>query len=91
MFLITVKFRDFFCSFWFLCGTVFEPDAVISSFEDVLVMNEPVGQSGRHFSVAKHTCPLTDAKSGGDYDALTNTWPDCQSGFRQGILETKAA
>lgn len=67
-FLFTVKFRVFLCSFWFLSGTVFEPEAVISGFQYVAVMGEPVEQCSRHFGVAKHACPFTEAEIGGDYD-----------------------
>jgi len=68
-FLVTVKFRVFLCSVWFLSGTVFESEAVISGFKDVAVMCEPVEQCSRHFGVTKYTCPFTEAKIGRDYDA----------------------
>jgi len=46
------------------------PDAyVVSGFEDVAAVGEPVEQRGSHLCVAKDACPLTEAKVGGDDDA----------------------
>ena len=46
-----------------------EPEAVVSSFEDVAVMGEPIEQCCRHFGIAEHACPFAEAEVGGDDDA----------------------
>ena len=49
-----------------VCRAGPEPEAVISSFEDVAMMGEPIKQSGRHLGITEHTCPFAEAEVGGD-------------------------
>ncbi len=48
---------------------VLEAEAVVSGFEDVAVMGEPIQQRSRHLGVAKHAGPFAEAEVGGDDDA----------------------
>lgn len=47
-------------------GTDFEAVAVVSSFEDVATVGEPVEQCSCHFCIAEDLCPFTEAEIGGD-------------------------
>jgi hypothetical protein len=38
----------------FLYGTIPEPEAVVSGFQDVAVVSEAIQESGRHLGVTKH-------------------------------------
>ena len=53
----------------FLHGTVSEPEAVVSCFEDVAVMREAVEKRGRHLGVTEDGRPFAEAEIGGDDDA----------------------
>ena len=58
-------------SFFGFCGlgrAVPEAEAVVSGFENVAVMGEPIEQRGCHFGVAKHAGPFGKAEIGGDDD-----------------------
>lgn len=48
---------------------VLEAEAVVSGFEDVAVVGEPVEQRGGHLCVAEDARPFTEAEVGGDDDA----------------------
>lgn len=48
---------------------VLEAVEVVSGFEDVAVMDEPIEQRSRHLGVAKHAGPFAEAEVGGDDDA----------------------
>ena len=50
-------------------GSIFEAPTLVSCFEDMTVVGEPIEQSGCHFGVAKHICPFAKAQVGGDNDA----------------------
>ena len=52
-----------------MCGTVFEAEAVVASFEDVAMMGEPVEQRGCHLCIAEHAGPFAEAEIGRDDDA----------------------
>jgi hypothetical protein len=61
---------------WFLLDgfgglrrAVFETEAIVSSFEDVAAMSETVEQRRRHFGIAEHVCPFTEAQVRRDDDA----------------------
>lgn len=45
---------------------VLEAEAVVSGFEDVAVVGEPVEQRGGHLCVAEDAGPFTEAEVGGD-------------------------
>ena len=53
----------------FLHGTVSEPEAVVSCFEDVAVMSEVVEKRGCHLGVTEDGGPFAEAEIGGDDDA----------------------
>ena len=53
----------------FLHGTVSEPEAVVSCFQDVAVVSEAVEESGRHLGVTEDGGPFAEAEIGGDDDA----------------------
>jgi len=48
---------------------VLEAEAIVSGFQDVAVVGEPVEQRGGHLCVAEHAGPFTEAEVGGDDDA----------------------
>ena len=48
---------------------VLEAEAVVSGFQYVAVVGEPVEQRGGHLCVAEDACPFTEAEVGGDDDA----------------------
>ena len=48
---------------------VLEAEAIVSGFEDVAVVGEPVEQRGGHLCVSEDACPFTEAEVGGDNDA----------------------
>ena len=48
---------------------VLEAEAVVSGFEDVAMMSEPVEQRGRHLCIAEHAGPFAEAQVGGDDEA----------------------
>ena len=45
-----------------------EAEAVVSGFEDVAVVGEPVEQCGGHLGIAEHAGPFREAQVGGDDD-----------------------
>ena len=45
---------------------VLEAEAVVSGFEDVAVMGEPIEQRGGHLGVAEDARPFAEAEIGGD-------------------------
>ena len=53
----------------FLHGTVSEPEAVVSGFQDVAVVSETVEESCRHLGVTEYGGPFAEAEIGGDDDA----------------------
>lgn len=53
----------------FLYGTVSEPEAVISGFQDVAVVSEAIQECSRHLGVAEDGGALAEAEIGGDDDA----------------------
>ncbi len=48
--------------FGFMRGTVFEAEAVVSGFQDVAMMGEPVEQRGGHLGVAEDAGPSAEAE-----------------------------
>jgi hypothetical protein len=59
-----------FSGFGFLgvggCRTVAESPGVVSGFDDMAMMSEPVKQSGGHFGIAEDTGPFAEAQAGSD-------------------------
>ena len=53
----------------FLYGTIPEPEAVVSGFQDVAVVSEAIQESGRHLGVTEDGGPFAKAEIGGDDDA----------------------
>ena len=53
-----------FCGFG---GAALEAEAVISCFDDVAAMGEPIEQRGRHLCVAEYRRPFPEAKVRGDH------------------------
>jgi hypothetical protein len=45
--------------------------AVISGFDDIAVVGQPIEQRGRHLGVAEHARPFTEGEIGGDDDGGT--------------------
>ena len=50
-------------------GAGFEAEAVITGFEDVAMMGQPVEECGRHLGIAEDACPFAEAQVGCDDDA----------------------
>ena len=50
-------------------GAVFEAEAVVSGFQDVAVMGQPIEERGCHLGVAEDGRPFAEAEVGGDDDA----------------------
>ena len=46
--------------------TFLESEAVVSSFDNVAVMGEPIEQCGRHLGIAEDTGPFAEAQVRGD-------------------------
>jgi hypothetical protein len=53
----------------FSYGTVSEPEAVITCFQDVAVVGETVEESCCHLGIAKDGGPFAEAEIGGNDDA----------------------
>jgi hypothetical protein len=49
-------------------ATAFEAPAVVSGFDDIAVMGQPIEQRRCHLGVGEHTQPLTEGEIGGDDD-----------------------
>src|SRR3546814_11564987 len=49
-------------------GGSLEAEAVVSGFEDVAVMSQPVEQGGGHLGITEHAGPFAEAEIGGDDD-----------------------
>ena len=52
-----------------LCGTVFQPEAVVAGLEDVAMMGKAIEQSRGHLGVAEGRGSLAEAQVGGNDDA----------------------
>ena len=52
-----------------LYGTVPEPEAVVSCFQNVAVVSEAIQESGRHLGVTEDGGPFAEAEICGDDDA----------------------
>lgn len=50
------------CFFGLVGRAVLEPEAVVTGFEDVAMVGQPIEKRGRHLGIAKHTRPLAEAK-----------------------------
>lgn len=61
--------RSFLLSGFWGGGAGPETEAVVSRFEDVAVVGDPIQQGRRHLGVAEDTCPLAETEIGGDDDA----------------------
>src|SRR6185437_12815406 len=61
--------RFLLCGFGGFCRAVLETEAVVSGFEDMTAVGEPIEERGRHLRVAEHGRPLAEAEIGGDNDA----------------------
>jgi hypothetical protein len=46
----------------------FESPAVVTGFDDVAVVGQPIEQCGGHLGVAEHTGPFAEGEIGGDDD-----------------------
>lgn len=49
-------------------GTGFEPEAVVSSLQDVAAVGQAIEECGRHLRVPKDGCPFAEAQVRGDDD-----------------------
>jgi hypothetical protein len=45
-----------------------EAPAVVSGFDDIAVVGQPIEQRGGHLGVAEHARPFTEGEIGGDGD-----------------------
>ena len=59
----------FFLSGFGRCGAGSEPEAVVTGFEDVTMMGQPIEQRGGHLGIAEHIRPFAEAEVGGNDDA----------------------
>ncbi len=56
----------FFCGLQRLNG--FDPEAVVSGFEDVMAVSKAVGQADGHLYITEDHCPSAQAQVGDDND-----------------------
>jgi hypothetical protein len=61
--------RFLLCGFGGFRRAGLEAEAVVSGFEDVTAVGEPVEQRRGHLGVTEYGCPLAEAEIGGDDDA----------------------
>lgn len=67
---VVVKFLLFFLRrFGLMRRAVLEAEAVVSGFEDVAMVGEPVEQRGGHLGVAEDAGPFAEAQIGANDDA----------------------
>ncbi len=50
-------------------GASFEAKAIVSGFEDMAVVGQPIEQGRGHFGVAEYAGPFREAEVGGDHHA----------------------
>jgi hypothetical protein len=70
-----------------------EPEAVITGFEDVAVVGEPIEKRGCHLGIAKHPRPFAEAEVGGDDDAslLVKLTEQMEQQCASGLAERQVA
>ena len=67
----------------------FESPAVVTGFDDVAVVGQPIEQCGGHLGVAEHTGPFAEGEIGGDDDgsALVEPTDEVEQKLSAGLGE----